>query len=82
MKRSRRDHKCPQIAERQIKAGAIGLCIATIRKAEAISAAGIKNLLITTELVGKPKSVQACSVKLAARAGVLPFNVPCFRHRL
>jgi len=48
-------HKCPQIAERQIKAGALGLCVATIREAEAMSAAGIKNLLITTELVGKAK---------------------------
>jgi 3-hydroxy-D-aspartate aldolase len=48
-------HKCPQIAERQMKAGALGLCVATIREAEAMSAAGIKNLLITCELVGKPK---------------------------
>lgn len=48
-------HKCPEIARRQIKAGALGLCVATIREAEAMSAAGIKNLLITCELVGKPK---------------------------
>ncbi|HEX9000925.1 MAG TPA: alanine racemase, partial [Blastocatellia bacterium] len=48
-------HKCPEIAHRQIKAGALGLCVATIREAEAMSAAGIKGLLITSELVGKPK---------------------------
>ncbi len=59
-------HKCPQIAERQIKAGAIGLCTATIREAEAMSAAGIKNLLITTELVGKPKIERL--IKLTRRA--------------
>jgi D-serine deaminase-like pyridoxal phosphate-dependent protein len=59
-------HKCPQIAERQIKAGAIGLCVATLREAEAMSAAGISNLLITTELVGKPKIERL--IKLTRRA--------------
>jgi D-serine deaminase-like pyridoxal phosphate-dependent protein len=59
-------HKCPQIAERQIKAGAIGLCVATLREAEAMSAAGINNLLITTELVGKPKIERL--IKLTRRA--------------
>lgn len=48
-------HKCPEIAQRQIKAGALGLCVATIREAEAMAAAGVKGLLITSELVGKPK---------------------------
>ena len=48
-------HKCPEIAHRQIKAGAIGLCVATIREAEAMAGAGINGLLITSELVGKPK---------------------------
>ncbi len=48
-------HKCPEIAQRQIAAGAIGLCVATIREAEAMAAAGVKGLLITSELVGKPK---------------------------
>ena len=59
-------HKCPRIAERQIKAGALGLCVATIREAEAMSAAGIKNLLITCELVGKPKIERL--IKLTRRA--------------
>jgi 3-hydroxy-D-aspartate aldolase len=59
-------HKCTQIAERQIKAGALGLCVATIREAEAMSAAGIKNLLITCELVGKPKIERL--IKLTRRA--------------
>ena len=59
-------HKCPEIAVRQISAGAIGLCTATIREAEAMSAAGIKGLLITTELVGKPKIERL--IKLTRRA--------------
>ena len=34
-------HKCPQIAERQIAAGAVGLTVATIGEAEAFAAAGV-----------------------------------------
>src|SRR5262245_18297839 len=59
-------HKCVEIARRQIKAGAIGICVATIREAEAMSAAGVKGLLITSELVGKPKIERL--IKLVRRA--------------
>jgi 3-hydroxy-D-aspartate aldolase len=59
-------HKCPEIALRQIKAGALGLSVATIREAEAMSAAGVKGLLITSELVGKPKIERL--IKLARKA--------------
>jgi D-serine deaminase-like pyridoxal phosphate-dependent protein len=48
-------HKTPEIAKRQIAAGALGVCCATIREAEAMSAAGIGGLLITGELVGPNK---------------------------
>jgi D-serine deaminase-like pyridoxal phosphate-dependent protein len=48
-------HKCPEIARRQIRAGALGLCVATIREAEAMAGAGVNGLLITSELLGKPK---------------------------
>jgi 3-hydroxy-D-aspartate aldolase len=59
-------HKCPEIAQRQIKAGAIGLCVATIREADAMAAAGVKGLLITSELVGKAKIERL--VKLTRKA--------------
>ncbi len=59
-------HKCPEVAHRQLKAGAIGLCVATIREAEAMAAAGVKGLLITSELVGKPKIDRL--IKLVRRA--------------
>ncbi len=48
-------HKCPQVAKRQLEAGALGVCMATIREAEALGAAGIGGLLITCELVGPNK---------------------------
>ncbi len=48
-------HKCPEIAIRQIRAGALGVCAATIREAEAMAAAGIKGILITSEMVGRER---------------------------
>jgi D-serine deaminase-like pyridoxal phosphate-dependent protein len=41
-------HKCPEIARRQIAAGAIGVCVATVVEAELMSGAGIPGLLLTS----------------------------------
>ena len=51
-------HKTPEIARRQLGAGALGVCAATIREAEAMSDAGIGGLLITGELVGENKTAR------------------------
>ncbi len=48
-------HKCSEIARRQVGAGAVGVCVATIREAEAMAAAGIRGLLLTSESVGPNK---------------------------
>lgn len=48
-------HKTPEIARRQIAAGAIGICCATIREAETMARAGLRGLLITSEQVGVNK---------------------------
>jgi len=48
-------HKCPEIARRQIAAGALGVCVAKVGEAEVMAAAGVRNLLITTEVVGGEK---------------------------
>jgi len=48
-------HKCPEIARRQIAAGAVGVCCAKVGEAEVMVANGIRNLLITTEVVGPEK---------------------------
>ncbi len=44
-------HKCPEIAKRQIAAGAVGICVATVPEAEALAAAGIDNILLTSPIV-------------------------------
>ena len=44
-------HRCPEIARRQIEAGALGVACAKLGEAEVMAHAGIRGLLITTEIV-------------------------------
>ena len=44
-------HRCPEIARRQIAAGALGVACAKLGEAEVMARAGIRGLLITTEVV-------------------------------
>jgi 3-hydroxy-D-aspartate aldolase len=44
-------HRCPEIARRQIAAGALGVACAKLGEAEVMAAAGVRGLLITTEIV-------------------------------
>jgi 3-hydroxy-D-aspartate aldolase len=48
-------HKCPEIARRQIAAGAVGVACAKLSEAEVMTDAGIGGVLITTEVVGDEK---------------------------
>jgi D-serine deaminase-like pyridoxal phosphate-dependent protein len=50
-----KSHKCPEIARRQIAAGAIGICCQKVGEAEVFLAGGIANVLITNEVVGERK---------------------------
>ncbi len=47
-------HKCPDIARRQLAAGALGNCCAKLGEAEALTDAGIGGLLITSPVVSAP----------------------------
>jgi 3-hydroxy-D-aspartate aldolase len=44
-------HKAVTVAQRQIGAGAIGICCATLGEAEALGAAGVPGLLVTSPVV-------------------------------
>lgn len=50
-----KSHKCAEIAQRQIAAGAVGVCTASLHEAEAMAEQGIHNLLITSPVVGAGK---------------------------
>lgn len=48
-------HKCPIIARKQIEAGAIGVCAATVSEAEMMLAGGVEQILITSPVVTAEK---------------------------
>jgi D-serine deaminase-like pyridoxal phosphate-dependent protein len=62
-------HKSVKIAERQIAAGAIGLCCATIGEAEVMVAGGIKGVHVTSPQVTPSKIARVATLNLAERDG-------------
>lgn len=58
-------HKCPELAKKLIRAGAVGSCCAKLGEAEVFAASGVSGLLITTPVIGERKIRRA--VALAAR---------------
>lgn len=48
-------HKCPQVALRQLAAGAIGITCAKVGEAEVMARAGIRDILIANQVVGPVK---------------------------
>jgi 3-hydroxy-D-aspartate aldolase len=48
-------HKCPEIAKRQMVAGALGISVATVPEAEAMIAAEITGVLLTSPIVEPAK---------------------------
>ncbi|HEY9715485.1 MAG TPA: alanine racemase, partial [Chroococcales cyanobacterium] len=47
--------KCPELARKMLEAGITGFCVAKVSEAEVLADAGIDDLLITTEMIGKAK---------------------------
>lgn len=50
-----KSHKCPEIARRQLAAGAVGICCQKVGEAEVFLSRGIGNVLISNEVVGERK---------------------------
>src|ERR1700674_3985445 len=73
-----KSHKCPEIAKRQIVHGALGICCQKVGEAEAFVAAGIGDVLVTNEIVGRHKLARLAALARMASIGVLvddPGNV-------
>jgi D-serine deaminase-like pyridoxal phosphate-dependent protein len=62
-------HKCPEIAHRQLQAGAIGITCAKLGEAEVMVDAGVQDVLIANEVVG-PIKVQRLAA-LSDRANIM-----------
>ena len=63
-----KSHKCPTIALRQIELGAVGVCCQKISEAEAMIDGGVRDVLITNQIVGSSKIAKLTD--LARRASV------------
>ncbi len=61
-------HGCAEIARKQIQTGAIGITCAKLNEAEALCAAGIRDILIANQIVGSRKIERL--VKLAGQLDV------------
>jgi D-serine deaminase-like pyridoxal phosphate-dependent protein len=48
-------HKCAVIALKQMELGAVGVCCQKVSEAEALAYGGVKDVLVTNEIVGKTK---------------------------
>ena len=48
-------HKCPVIALKQIELGAVGVCVQKVSEAEAMVYGGVRDVLVTNEIVGRQK---------------------------
>ncbi|RKQ70046.1 DSD1 family PLP-dependent enzyme [Oceanibaculum indicum] len=63
-------HKCAEIAKRQMALGAIGICCQKVSEAEAMVNAGIDNVLVSNEVVGKAKLDRLAALRKRAWVGV------------
>ena len=66
-----KSHKCPDIARRQLAAGAVGVCCQKVGEAEVFVAAGVADVLITNEIVGAAKLERLAALAPSAKVGVL-----------
>ncbi|MBZ1350528.1 DSD1 family PLP-dependent enzyme [Alcaligenaceae bacterium LF4-65] len=66
-----KSHKCPDIALRQIKNGAVGICCQKVSEAAVFVDAGVQDVLITNQVVGAKKVSHALDLAARARIGVL-----------
>lgn len=65
-----KSHKCPQIALRQIAAGAVGVCCQKVSEAEALVAGGVRDVLIANEVVGAVKLKRLAALARQAKVAV------------
>jgi D-serine deaminase-like pyridoxal phosphate-dependent protein len=63
-------HKCPVIALKQIELGAVGVCVQKVSEAEAMIYGGVRDVLVTNEVVGRQKLRRLMGLAGMARLGV------------
>jgi len=66
-----KSHKCPDIARAQIARGAVGVCCQKTDEAAAFVAAGVRDVLVTNEVVAPRKIARLAALARDATIGVL-----------
>ncbi len=66
-----KSHKCAEIARMQVARGAVGICCQKTDEAEAFVAAGIRDVLVTNEVVAPAKLARLAALARSATIGVL-----------
>ena len=61
-----KSHKCSAIAKAQIAAGAVGVCCASLREAEAMVAADVSGVHLTSPVVGEAKVGRLAALAVSA----------------
>src|ERR1700751_1830110 len=63
-------HKCPVMALKQVERGAVGVCVQKVSEAEAMVYGGVRDVLVTNEVVGRQKLRRVTALGQNARVGV------------
>ena len=63
-------HKCAIIALRQMALGAVGVCCQKVSEAEALVAGGVRDILVTNEVVGRRKLDRLAALAREAKLAV------------
>jgi D-serine deaminase-like pyridoxal phosphate-dependent protein len=66
-----KSHKCPAIAQRQVALGAVGICCQKTDEAAAFVAAGVRDVLLTNEVVAASKLARLAELAREATIGML-----------
>ena len=65
-----KSHKCPEIALRQIAAGAVGVCCQKVSEAAAMIDGGVADVHVSNEVVGRSKLARLAELARRARVSV------------
>ena len=73
-------HKCPDIAFAQLERGAVGICCQKVAEAETFVAAGVRDVLVTNEIVGAAKLARLAAMAKIAKVAVLADDADVVRE--
>ena len=75
-------HKCSTIARKQIEAGAVGICCATLREAAVMVGAGIPGVHVSSPVVGARKIERLAALARGAERLSVAVDTPSNAHEI